>query len=103
MRLVSRILICAALASGPAFAQVPEKPTVTRKHAAAARVPNGAIRVDGRLDEPAWRTVTPVTDFVQKDPVEGAAPTDPMEVRIAYDDDVLYVGARMVKIGRAHV
>ena len=70
MRLVCWILIGAALASGPALAQVPQKPTVTRKHATAVRVANGAIRVDGRLDEPAWRSAVAITDFVQKDPVE---------------------------------
>ena len=37
----------------------------------------------------------PITDFVQKEPTEGAAPTDAMEVRFVYDDDALYVGARM--------
>ena len=66
-----------------------------RKQATATRVPNGSIRVDGRLDEEIWLTTVPITDFIQKEPNEGAAPTDPMEVRLAYDDDVLYVGARM--------
>ena len=59
----------------------------------------GSIRVDGRLDESAWRDVPVVTDFVQKEPIEGAPPTDRMEVRIAYDDAALYVGARMYSNG----
>ncbi|HEX4915049.1 MAG TPA: DUF5916 domain-containing protein [Vicinamibacterales bacterium] len=66
-----------------------------RKQATATRVPNGSIRVDGRLDDEIWARTSPITDFIQKEPTEGAAPTDPMEVRLAYDDDVLYVGARM--------
>ncbi len=41
------------------------------------------------------RRPTPITDFIQKEPTEGAPPTDAMDVRLAYDDDVLYVGARM--------
>ena len=57
--------------------------------------PTRSIRVDGRLDDDAWRSVPPVTDFVQKEPVEGAPPSDRMEVRFAYDDGALYVGARM--------
>ncbi|MQA30888.1 MAG: hypothetical protein GEU82_13820 [Luteitalea sp.] len=65
------------------------------KRARAVRVVEGAIRVDGTLDDEAWRTATPVVDFVQKEPIEGAAPTDRMEVRFAYDDVALYVGARM--------
>lgn len=78
-----------------AAAQAPISAGAPRKQARATRVPNGSIRVDGRLDEEAWRQATPITDFVQKEPTEGAAPTDAMDVRIAYDDDVLYVGARM--------
>ena len=66
-----------------------------RKQARAVRVPENAIRVDGRLDEEVWRGVTPVTDFVQKEPNEGAPPSQSMEVRFAYDGDALYVGARM--------
>ena len=66
-----------------------------RKRADAVRVPAGAIRVDGRLDENAWQSARPLTEFVQKEPVEGARPTDRMEVRFAYDDNALYVGARM--------
>ena len=58
-------------------------------------MPNGSIRVDGRLDDEVWLKASPITDFIQKEPTEGAAPTDAMEVRLAYDDDSLYVGARM--------
>ena len=56
---------------------------------------SGAIRLDGRLDEPAWQTATPITDFTQAEPVEGAAPTDQMEVRFLFDETALWVGARM--------
>ena len=61
----------------------------------ATRVPNDSVRVDGRLDDEAWLKAAPITDFVQKEPVENAAPTDRMDVRLLYDDDALYVGARM--------
>ena len=66
-----------------------------RKEAYAVRVPSRAIDVDGRLDEPVWRSAPPIIDFVQREPVEGTRPTDRMEVRFAYDDTALYVGARM--------
>ena len=69
-----------------------------RKQALAVRV-NTAIQVDGRLDEIAWQTAEPVVDFIQKEPVEGAEPTDRMEVRFIYDDTALYVGARMFASG----
>lgn len=66
-----------------------------RKQATAVRVPEGAIRLDGRLDDPAWAQAMPITDFVQKEPDEGAAPNEDMDVRIVYQNDAIYIGARM--------
>jgi Domain of unknown function (DUF5916) len=95
MRGVGGIICVAVLWSSTAAAQAPVPPATARKRAAAVRVANDAIRVDGRLDDEAWQRATPITDFVQKEPTEGQAPSDPMEVRFAYDDHSLYVGARM--------
>jgi hypothetical protein len=53
------------------------------------------IVVDGVLSEVAWRSAVPATDFRQLDPVEGVQPSQRTEVRIAYDDDAVYVGARL--------
>ncbi len=94
MRLVGVFLLILWQAV-PAGAQATIDGSSNRKQATATRIPNGSIRIDGRLDEEIWLTATPITDFIQKEPNEGAAPTDPMEVRLVYDDDVLYVGARM--------
>src|SRR5262245_61595590 len=66
-----------------------------RKHASALRIDSGVVRVDGVLDEEVWGRATPITDFIQKEPNEGAAPTDAMEVRFLFDDRAFYVGARM--------
>src|SRR6188474_152018 len=52
-----------------------------------------AINLDGRLDEPVWQQAEPATDFFQKLPNNGAASSERTEVRFAYDDDNLYVGA----------
>ena len=53
------------------------------------------IVIDGRLDEADWALALPAKDFLQKDPDEGKPATEPTEVRFLYDDDALYVGARM--------
>jgi hypothetical protein len=84
--------LCALLAvvHGEALAQ-----ESGRKQATALRVEDGAIRLDGSLDESVWRQGTPVTDFLQKEPVEGAPATEPIEIRFAFDGAALYVGARM--------
>ena len=60
---------------------------------------DGAIAIDGRLDEAAWQRATPITDFRQFEPDEGAPPSQPTEVRVLFDDEALYVGARMTQPG----
>jgi hypothetical protein len=48
--------------------------------------------IDGNLDEAAWAGVEPVTDFVQAEPTEGQPATEMTEVRLLYDDKMIYVG-----------
>src|SRR5258705_513717 len=55
----------------------------------------GAVRMDGRLDEPDWATATPTDGFTQIEPAEGQPATSRTEVRVLYDDAYLYVGVRM--------
>src|SRR5205814_41688 len=51
--------------------------------------------VDGVLDEEVWKNDQAVTAFTQRDPDQGVPPRQRTEVRLAFDDDALYVGARM--------
>ena len=53
------------------------------------------ITLDGRLDEPIWATVLPATDFRQQDPHEGEPAANRTEIRLLFDDEALYIGARM--------
>jgi hypothetical protein len=53
------------------------------------------LMLDGRLDERLYHDNESVTDFVQQEPLEGRPATDKTEVWVAYDDDALYVGARL--------
>lgn len=52
------------------------------------------IKIDGILNENLYST-NGITDFTQRDPVEGAEPTFKTEIWIGYDDEAIYVGARM--------
>ena len=64
----------------------------------------GPITIDGRLDEPAWAAATPITTFQQVQPLEGPPATQRTEVRILYDDEAIYIGARMYdSLGRRGV
>ena len=63
-----------------------------RANAVRAEVP---IHVDGLLDDHVWELAVPISDFIQKEPQENAPPTEDLEVRFAYDDGAMYIGARM--------
>ena len=53
------------------------------------------MRVDGALDEAAWRMALPADRFVQKDPDNGAPATERTEVRVLYDADRLVFGVTL--------
>ena len=65
------------------------------RSAIATRVLGSAPSMDGVLDDACWDEAEPIGDFYQKVPLEGADPSVSTEVRFLYDDDALYVGARM--------
>jgi len=95
----SRVFAVAVLLSLAAPAPARAAPAQTADSAPAKRVRasrlSGAVALDGRLDEPVWAGAAWIKDFVQKIPREGAPPSDSMQIAIVYDDDALYVGARM--------
>jgi hypothetical protein len=63
--------------------------------AATAALIDTRIVLDGRLDDDAWQRTSPVTRFVQTEPHDGAPATERTLVHVAYDQDALYIGARM--------
>ena len=65
--------------------------------AIAAQVPV-APTIDGRLDDGAWAGAEVLTDFVQREPMEGRPVSERTEVRLVYDDAALYVGAWMFDV-----
>lgn len=70
-----------------AMAQTPAPVRATRA--------TSPIVVDGDLNEPIWQSAEAATAFKQEDPDQGAPTRQKTEVRLAFDDDALYVGARM--------
>ncbi|MEJ2203379.1 MAG: DUF5916 domain-containing protein [Gemmatimonadota bacterium] len=92
--LVPTILVVAA--SGALHAQTDISGTRTdaeRLHLRAT--PAEEIRLDGILDEDVWRIGVAATGFVQAEPREGQAATERTEVRVAFDDQNLYIGAML--------
>jgi hypothetical protein len=58
------------------------------------RLPSPLV-IDGALDEAPYRDVPAISDFIQQEPAEGAAATDKTEIWLFFDDQNIYVGARM--------
>src|SRR5690242_5324278 len=52
------------------------------------------IRVDGRLDEPAWGSADSIANLTQIEPVEGQAPTGRTVVRVLTTGDAIIFGIR---------
>ena len=51
------------------------------------------IKLDGKLDDRFWSDVTGISDFLVQEPVEGGEPTEKTNVKVAYDENYLYIGA----------
>jgi RimJ/RimL family protein N-acetyltransferase len=81
------------LSALPALAQQPAPESNAQRTVAATRLPDvSMVTLDGRLDEAFWSTLTPAADFIQVDPANGRPATERTEVRIAYDNNALYLG-----------
>jgi Domain of unknown function (DUF1083). len=89
MRPVGCFLFIVFVGLLPLNAQTPE--FVKQIH--AVRV-NERIRIDGTLSESVWQRAG-TTAFFQQEPNQGQAVSEPTEVWVAYDDEALYIAARM--------
>ena len=69
-------------------------PTVAQAQAVATRVQRGP-HLDGRIDDAVWTNAQWLTEFTQREPKEGQPASEAMKVAFVYDDDALYIGARM--------
>jgi hypothetical protein len=52
-------------------------------------------QIDGRLGEEAWSHAPVADGFTQRDPNEGQPATERTEIRVVYDEDAVYIGARL--------
>lgn len=80
--------------SQPATARPTFGHTTAVPSATAARRTDPIV-LDAKLDEAAWAAAQPITDFRQVDPNEGKPASQRTEVRFVYDNDALYIGAKM--------
>lgn len=95
----SLLLACLAVAAtaspAPLWAQSPTTSDGDRLTLRAIRVAEGAIRLDGRLDDEAWAEAPVASGFRQVEPNAGEPVALDTEVRVVFDGSALYVGAVM--------
>ena len=94
-----RVLAGVALLGAPpaaALAQEAAAPAGSREvPVLRAQRSTSPLQIDGRLDEEVWTAAPAAGNFVQGEPIEGAPARHRTEVRVLYDEQALYVGARM--------
>ncbi|MBM89862.1 MAG: hypothetical protein CMQ41_15980 [Gammaproteobacteria bacterium] len=54
----------------------------------------GAITIDGELNESIYENVAPISDFIQQIPEEGETASERTEVWVFYNEDAIYVTAK---------
>ena len=80
----------------PIFALAETKDSINRKNIIVhAYRTSEAIKIDAVLSENIWNSHTGVSDFIQRDPLEGNNATERSEVFLAYDDEALYLAAKL--------
>lgn len=95
-RLLPVLPVAAAFLLSPRHASA-QADAVHASQAPSARAVRftGSMTVDGRLTESHWTSAPPITHFTQRDPLEGSPVSEATDVRILFDNDAIYVGARL--------
>ena len=100
---ITLVLVCARSLSGQVDPTASHTGTNRPTPVVSASRLTGSINLDGKLDEPAWASASPVTSFTQTDPTEGAAASEKTEVRVLVGPDALYIGARLFESNPANI
>jgi hypothetical protein len=83
-----------ALAGSASAQEVSTTPVLAQKQVRAVRVDTPPV-IDGRMDDAVWQQAEPITDFHQIRPGNQTEPSERTEVYVVYDDDAMYIAARM--------
>jgi hypothetical protein len=88
------LVIALTLAGAAEAAQLPASTDGLTVRAVRLSSP---LRIDGELNEEIYSHVPPISGFVQQEPTQGAPATEKTELWILYDEDNIYVSARLWK------
>ena len=84
MRLLSLILIFVALPSG----------AIAKSRHFEIYPVTTSPKIDGKLEDEIWKAIPSISNFRQVEPYENNTPSEPTEVRIAFDKNTIFIGVR---------
>ena len=90
LRIKLIVLALLLLVTSTAHTQSPEG----RKNLSIPRTDSAPV-LDGRLDDETWKSAVRIDDMHQFLPIDHGEPSERSEFYLMYDDDYLYVGARL--------
>ena len=90
-RLAIAVAVCLSMPGATSVAQE----HLARKATDIVRA-SSPPQLDGRLDEQVWAEATIITDLHQYEPVDQGEPSESSIFYVLYDDDNLYIGARLL-------
>jgi len=102
MRLRLTALVLVALPAARADLVCAQTPAAPVRAVTAVRASPAPV-IDGRLDDPVWALAVPAAGFLQRDPNEGQPATEDTQVRVAFDDHALYIGAHLLDLEPAAI
>lgn len=67
----------------------------TRRTCTIAAIQRESPKIDGSLDDEAWKEAEVHSGFILLEPNPGGTPTRETEIRIMYDNEAIYLGAKL--------
>jgi hypothetical protein len=77
------------------FSALGSEVVLTKRSFNANRIQIQAPQIDGKISDEAWLGAEVLTNFVQNTPIPKVRGTQKTEVRMIYDDEAIYIAARM--------
>lgn len=92
---MKKILLLCAVSIISVFASVPDSVLNKPKTPVIISKLNDKINIDGKIAKEEWSGFQPISDFIQHNPDEGKPPTQRTEVYLCYDNEYIYIAAKM--------
>src|SRR6476660_5888408 len=86
------------LALSPVIIVCPGDTTILKRIYTTHSMEGESISLDGLPDEDAWNLVEWSDNFIQHEPHEGKAPSQPTAFKILYDNNFLYLAYRCAEV-----